>query len=123
VQQPKRSRAPLVLGALLLIGLLGAGGFMLTRSARSVGAVSGAPSEAVAPPAPVTTASSTPLTGEPAAASPSAAALPPPTPARALGIAPPGPGVVGRGTAPPVQQQRPRKKKASDDVDLRNPYR
>jgi hypothetical protein len=120
VQEPKRSRAPLVLGALLLIGLLGAGGFMLTRSARTIGAVSGAPSEAVAPPVPVATASSAPPTGEPAATSPSAAALPPPTPASALGIAPPGPGAAGRAAAP---QQRPRKKKASDDVDLRNPYR
>ncbi len=34
-QPPPRSRVPLVLGALLLVGLLGAGGFMLTRSARS----------------------------------------------------------------------------------------
>jgi len=38
VQQPTPSRTPLVLGALLLVGLLGVGGFMLTRSTRSVGA-------------------------------------------------------------------------------------
>jgi serine/threonine protein kinase len=118
VQQPKRSRAPLVLGALLLIGLLGAGGFMLTRSARSGGTAAGTPTgekpaAAVAPPS---------ATAEPAPtpAVTTAQALPPPTPASALGIAP-DPRTVGRGSAPPPP--RVKRKKPGDDVDLRNPYR
>lgn len=120
VQEPKRSRAPLVLGALLLTGLLGAGGFMLTRSARTIGAASGAADASVATPA----SAAAPLapTAEPnAAATASAAPLPPPTPASALGVAPTTPAAPGHVTGP--LQQRPRKKKPSDDVDLRNPYR
>jgi eukaryotic-like serine/threonine-protein kinase len=118
VQQPKRSRVPLVLGALLLIGLLGAGGFMLTRSARSVPETANPPGE----PKP-TQAAAPASVAEPAPAPPaatSAAALPPPTPASALGVVP-APGTVGRQTGP--LHQRPKKKKSSDDVDLRNPYR
>jgi eukaryotic-like serine/threonine-protein kinase len=122
VQQPQRSRVPLVLGALLLIGLLGAGGFMLTRSARS-GAASSPPANepkptlaAAAPPSSADAAASAAA----ASAAASAAALPPPTPPSALGIAPE-PRLVGRGGVP--QHPRPKKKKSSDDVDLRNPYR
>jgi serine/threonine protein kinase len=120
VQPPQRSRAPLVLGALLLVGLLGAGGFMLTRSARSVGEGSAnatgqqKPTPAAAPP------SVTLEVAAPAPAASSAAALPPPTPASALGVVP-APRAVSHGGTPP--SPRPRKKKASDDVDLRNPYR
>jgi serine/threonine-protein kinase len=120
VQQPKRSRVPLVLGALLLFGLLGAGGFMLTRSARSVGAAApqppveqkpavAAPSAAPAPAAEATAS---------AAPAPSAAPLPPAAPAGAAQPAVRG-GGVGAAVAPP----RLKKKKSSDDVDLRNPYR
>jgi serine/threonine protein kinase len=117
VQQPKRSRAPLVLGALLLIGLLGTGGFMLTRSARSVGAA--APSPPAEPKVPAAPASAAPAAVEaPAAATGSAAGLPPPTPASALGVAPPP--IVRGGAAPAL---RPKRKKSGDDVDLRNPYR
>jgi serine/threonine protein kinase len=119
-QPTKRSRAPLVLGALLLVGLLGAGGFMLTRSARSRGEAPASPTgeqkptlAAAPPPAAVE-----PLSPPPAASS--AAALPPPTPASALGVVPP-PRSGSRGTGP--SSPRPRKKKPSDDVDLRNPYR
>jgi eukaryotic-like serine/threonine-protein kinase len=119
VQQPKRSRAPLVLGALLLMGLLGTGGFMLTRSARTVGAASGATVATVAPPVPAPSAAALPAV-EATAAAPSALALPPPTPASALGVVPASPPGGNRGA--PLQQ-RPRKKKSSDDVDLRNPYR
>jgi len=121
VPQPKRSRAPLVLGALLLIGLLGAGGFMLTRSARSVGASAASPATEAKP----TSAPATPspeavaAAAAAAAAAASAAALPPPTPASALGVVPP---VAARGAAPPFAP-RLKKKKSSDDVDLRNPYR
>jgi hypothetical protein len=119
VQQPRRSRAPLVLGALLLIGLLGAGGFMLTRSARSGGTVAATPAGEPKPAAAVAAASAA---TEPAAVPvvTTAQALPPPTPASALGIAP-DPRTVGRGTAP--QPIRVKKKKSGDDVDLRNPYR
>ncbi len=117
VQQPKRSRAPLVLGALLLIGLLGAGGFMLTRTARSVGAAAQSPATDPKPPPAAAPTPSGPAAAAASAAA-SAAALPPPTPASALGIAP-APMVRGGGPVP----IRPRKKKPSDDVDLRNPYR
>src|SRR5688572_21651376 len=88
VAQPKRSRAPLVLGSLLLVGLLGAGGFMFTRSARSVGPAAGEATDgSVATPAPVATASAP--SAEPVApATASVAPLPPPTPASALDVAP-----------------------------------
>jgi eukaryotic-like serine/threonine-protein kinase len=121
VEQPKRSRAPLMLGGLLLVGLLGAGGFMLTRSARSVGAAAGAATDGnVAPPAPASAISA--ASAEPTvAATASSVPLPPPTPASALGVVPPTPAQPGHVTGP--LQPRPRKKKPSDDVDLRNPYR
>jgi len=123
VEQPKRSRVPLVLGALLLTGLLGAGGFMLTRSARSVGASAASPAaetKPAPPPVPSSAPGDSAAVAAAAAAASAAAALPPPTPASALGVAPPP--VAGRGAlGPPVQ--RLRKKKSSDDVDLRNPYR
>jgi serine/threonine-protein kinase len=120
VQQPKRSRVPLVLGSLLLIALLGGGGFMLTRSARSVGAAAGTPpTEPSAAPAVTPSAAAPP---EPSGLLPSAAAsaeLPPPTAASALGTVPPPRPATHAPPAPP----RPRRKKPSDDVDLRNPYR
>jgi serine/threonine-protein kinase len=118
VQQPKRSRAPLVIGALLLTALLGGGGFMLTRNARSVAAGAGPTEARPAPPAPPPTpvAPAPTATIDPAAAPP-ASALPPPTAASALGTV----STAGRGSAPVTP--RPKKKKSSDDVDLRNPYR
>jgi serine/threonine-protein kinase len=119
VQQPKRSRAPLVLGALLLVGLLGAGGFLLTRSARSGGTAVGTPAGEQKPAAAAAPPSAT-AEPAPAPAVTTAQALPPPTPASALGIAP-DPRTIGRGTAP--LQPRVKKKKPGDDVDLRNPYR
>lgn len=122
VQQPKRSRVPLVLGGLLLFGLLGAGGFMLTRSARSVGAAAPQPpveqKPAVAAPsvAPTPVAEATPS----AAPAPSASPLPPAVATGAAQVAPRA-GTVGAGAA--AVAPRPKKKKSSDDVDLRNPYR
>jgi serine/threonine-protein kinase len=116
VEQPKRSRTPLVLGALLLVSLVGAGGFMFTRSARSVGAAAGAATGANVATPPPAAAASTPSAEPPAPATASAAPLPPPTPASALGTVP-----ISPPRAP--LQPRPRKKKPSDDVDLRNPYR
>jgi serine/threonine protein kinase len=121
VEQPKRSRAPLVLGALLLVGLLGAGGFVLTRSARSVGAAAGAAADGnVATPAPAAP-SSAPSAEPTVPVTASVAPLPPPTPASALGVAPTTPPKAAPATGP--LHPRPRKKKPSDDVDLRNPYR
>jgi serine/threonine-protein kinase len=122
VQQPKRSRTPLVLGALLLVGLLGAGGFMVTRSARSTGAASGPHGEPN--PAPALTPSVGParaveaLPAQPPSAAPSAVSQPP-TAGSALGVVPLEPKPATRAPAP----VRPRRKKPSDDVDLRNPYR
>jgi len=124
VEQPKRSPLPLVLGALLLAGLLGVGGFMLTRSVRSVGPSAASPAaetKPAPPPVPSAAAPDPEATAAAAAsAAASAAALPPPTPASALGAAPPPLGARGA-LAPPAP--RLRKKKSSDDVDLRNPYR
>jgi hypothetical protein len=126
VEQPKRSPLPLVLGALLLAGLLGVGGFMLTRSVRSVGASAASPAGETKPAPPPVPSSAVPdpeataVAAAASAAAASAAALPPPTPASALGVAPPPLGARGA-LVPPAT--RLRKKKSSDDVDLRNPYR
>jgi serine/threonine-protein kinase len=124
LQQPKRSRTPLVLGALLLIGLLGAGGYMFASSARSVGVASGTtPAEPSATPAVPKAVTADPIpsaVAAPQSAAPSAE-LPPPTPASALGVVPaPAPRPASQ---PAPAAPRPRRKKPSDDVDLRNPYR
>jgi serine/threonine protein kinase len=119
VQPPKRSRAPLAVGALLLVGLLGAGGFMLTRSARSGRTPTVATAGEQKPAAAVPPASAV-VEPAPAPAATTAAALPPPTPASALSVAPE-PRTVGRGPASPPP--RVKRKKPGDDVDLRNPYR
>ncbi|HEY6080157.1 MAG TPA: serine/threonine-protein kinase [Polyangiaceae bacterium] len=117
VAAPQRSRAPLVMGALLLMGLLAGGGFVLTRTARSVGAGAAAPAETrVTPPAPAPVAPP-PAPVDPATAALPVSALPPATPASALGVIPP----AGRATGPSTA--KPRRKKSSDDVNLRNPYR
>jgi eukaryotic-like serine/threonine-protein kinase len=122
VQQPQRSRVPLVLGGLLLVGLLGAGGFMLARSARTSGGVApaahGSPGTAAATPNASVAAVPVP------AVELAPAVLPPPTPASALGVAPAVPTASpGRGGGVVQPQARPKKKKPADDVDLRNPYR
>jgi eukaryotic-like serine/threonine-protein kinase len=122
VQQPPRSRTPLVLGALLLVALLGAGGFMVTRSARSIGAASGPegdpnPAPALTPSVGLAPTVET-LPAPPPLAAPSAVPEPP-TAGSALGVVPLEPKPVPRAPVP----TRPRKKKPSDDVDLRNPYR
>jgi eukaryotic-like serine/threonine-protein kinase len=98
VEEPKRSRLPLVLGAVLLAGLLGAGGFMLTRSARLVGASAASPAAETKPAPPPVPSSAAPDPAAAAAAAGGRGALVPPAP-------------------------RLKKKKSSDDVDLRNPYR
>jgi serine/threonine-protein kinase len=119
VQPPPRSRLPLVLAGLLLVALLGTGGFMLTRSARSS---SGAPvpaatghAELPTPPAPAASA---------APSEPPTAATVARTPASALSVVPPAPVVSPpRGQNVGAAPVRPKKKKSADDVDLRNPYR
>jgi eukaryotic-like serine/threonine-protein kinase len=124
VPAPQRSRVPLLLGGVLLVGLLGVGGFILMRSARSGSAVGPAPAAhgspegaAVAPSSVAPAAAPAP---EPVAPAPSAAVPAPSavvTPAPGPTAAP----VKGGGITAP--QVRPRKKKSADDVDLRNPYR
>jgi serine/threonine-protein kinase len=116
VQQPKRSRAPLVLGALLLMGLLGAGGFMLTRSARSMGAASGPTTEpSVAAPPPVVTPVAPAIAS--AVEAPSAASSPPSPPSAATAA----PHQDGRGgPVPGPLQFRTKKKRSAEEVDIRN---
>lgn len=125
---PKRSRLPLALAAVLLVSLLGAGGFMLTRSARSMGAAASSspneskPSALPATPAAQPVASAAPVEApaiEPSVAVPAPSVAVPvtPTASAASGGAVPAPHVA------PVPVFRPRKKKSADDVDLRNPYR
>jgi eukaryotic-like serine/threonine-protein kinase len=120
--EPKRSRTPLVLGAILLIGLLGVGGFMLTRSARSARPVAAAAPSPVAvvvgPSAASALPSAAPLEPVPAEAP---SALAPPTAPSALGTVAPATRPAGR--ANPAPAARPKRKKPADDVDLRNPYR
>jgi len=121
---PPRSRTPLVLGGLLLLALLGAGGFLFARSLRPGGAtpVSAQPVESPAATAP-------PPSAAPPSASSSASASPiEPAPTEAPSAAPSarraptaGPAGAARGAAPPTP--RAKKKKPTDDVDLRNPYR
>lgn len=127
---PPRSRLPVVLGGVLLLGLLGAGGFLLARSASSGSAPAAAP-VAPAPPAAVPPAlSSAPPAAESTPDPPSAASASteptedaPPAPSASAASASAAPRVApappSRGAAAP----RAKKKKPSDDVDLRNPYR
>jgi eukaryotic-like serine/threonine-protein kinase len=115
---PARSRVPLVIGALLLVALLGTGGFVLTRSVAKDGAPDGSVNGAPGAPAPTPPASAT----EPEA--PSAAADLTPTAPSAVGSAPPAPAVSPpKAPRAPSSPARPKKKKPADDVDLRNPYR
>jgi serine/threonine-protein kinase len=121
---PKRSRLPLALAAMLLVALLGMGGFMLTRSARSAGGVAASsPPVENKPAAPaaqtITPAPSEAVAPEPSPAAPSASALP----AAPLTPAAPAPSVAPAVRAAPAPLFRPKKKKSADDVDLRNPYR
>jgi eukaryotic-like serine/threonine-protein kinase len=115
---PAPSRTPLVLGALLLFGLLSVGGFMLTRSARL-----GEPAAATQAPA----AQTSPLVPAPSAA-PGPVAAATETPAAPVSAEPaptaqkPPAGLAGRGGSV-TPAPRSRKKKPTNDVDLRNPYR
>jgi len=116
---PPRSRTPLVLGALLLLALLGAGGFLFARSLRpgeTPPAAAHAPeSPVVAAPAPV---------APPIAPSVAPAPEPPPSePAASAARRAPTAGPAGAGRGAAVPAPRAKKKKSSDDVDFRNPYR
>ncbi len=119
VVPPRRSRTPLILGVLLFAVVVGIGGFVVARSGSSrQGASAGATDHPAVPPSP----SPVPKPAEEPTPTQSAssAALPPPTEPSAL-AAQPAPRPVGHATA--KQPPRQRKKKPSDDVDLRNPYR
>jgi len=111
--QPRRSRAGLVAGAMVLFGAAGAAGFWIATSQPQP-----------LPPVPVPAAA--PVTPAPA---PSPAVTPPPAPAEAAtGVSP---SALPEATAAPEQRPAvtrapvaPRKKKAKDDaLDVRNPYR
>jgi serine/threonine-protein kinase len=124
----KRSRAPLVLGVLLLMGLVGVGGFVIARSTQSTPLPLASP---VAEPNAAVEASA-------AAAAPSSAA--PPLSATAAASASATASVSASATAsasvpatPVVQRPRPPKsksksksessKKSGNDLDIANPYR
>ena len=119
---PARSRTSVVLGALLLFGLLGVGGFVLTRSARSgvEPPVDRAPAVVAAPtPNPAPSVAPPPVVAAPEPAAPTGSAAASSTPERR---GPSGAGPAAR-SGSSVPAARPRKKKPTDDVDLRNPYR
>jgi serine/threonine-protein kinase len=123
VQPPQRSRVPLILGGLLLIGLLGAGGFMLMRSARSGGVPTEPPAHGAAEGTPVVPSVAAPPPTEPVATT-QATVAPPVTQPSSLGVTPATPTAgVSKGTPVVTPPPRPKKKKSADDVDLRNPYR
>jgi serine/threonine-protein kinase len=129
---PQRSRGPAIVGGVLLLALVGAGGFLLARSATS-GSVPKPAAHApdAAPPPPVqapaiaapepapAAAPSAPASSAPAevAVAPSASAAP--------AARRPGPAAVPGGARSGTSSAgaRSRKKKPTDDVDLRNPYR
>jgi eukaryotic-like serine/threonine-protein kinase len=118
----RRPRPLLMVFGLLLVGLLGVGGFLLTRSARSGAAASAASPPPIAS-APATTPAA-PTVAEPRPADPVEA---PPAPSSSAPAAPSkGAGSPASVVAPkvsPATPARPKKKKPADDVDLRNPYR
>lgn len=116
-ERRERSRWPVLLGGLLLAGLLGVAAFMLKSSARAVVVAPSHPAtepKQVSTPAPAAAAigaapAPTATAALPASASP-VVVVPPPSPGKRLAPV----------ASPPA---RPRKKKPTDDVDLRNPYR
>jgi serine/threonine protein kinase len=124
--RPDRSRGPIILGGLTLLLLLGVGGFLLARSAGSrASSEQAAPREtdaaaATVAPAPVQpSASAPPPAAADAPSAPASQVAPPATAPAASQLTPAAvPPGGGRALAP-----RPKKKKPSDDVDLRNPYR
>jgi len=135
---PQRSRGPALLGGLLLLALLGAGGFLLARSASSGRADRAAAQGPEPAAAPVAVSPPVVATPEPVASAPAASAA-------ASGSAGPADVAPGAASAVPTSTSghrgapaagpaaprggatggaaRGRKKKPSEDVDLRNPYR
>jgi serine/threonine-protein kinase len=118
-----RSRAPLVLGGLLLLGLLGAGGYFVVHSAQK-GApdpgVAARPAEAVdapTPPATVNAPAFVPSAAPVASASASASAALPPVPAQK----PAAPSKAAKQKAPSGSGHA--SKKSKQDADISNPYR
>jgi eukaryotic-like serine/threonine-protein kinase len=114
-----RSRVPLVLGTLLLMALVGIGGFVVARSTES--APIGAPPAAATTPAAPVAADPPPLSTGSADATPvpSLTVAPPPSAARLAPRAGSGPGT--RPTAAPAKPST--KKPRSEEVDIPNPYR
>ncbi|HEV8248081.1 MAG TPA: hypothetical protein VGP93_20040, partial [Polyangiaceae bacterium] len=118
-----RSRAPLVIGTLLLLALVGAGGFLVARTAHQ----GSGPAPAIAPASSPTLPAATP-TAKPSAAasssaepgtlavSPEALSLETNTPVARQRAAPAAPGSA--------RQPAPRPKKPKPDgLDISNPYR
>jgi serine/threonine protein kinase len=119
-----RSRVPLVLGGLLLLGLLGAGGFFVVRSSQEGTAQLGAaapPVETVAPaPPPAETVTSPPAPAESSAPA-SSAAEPAPSALPAASTVPAAPAAH----APPSRAHKAKssQKKSKDADTIKNPYR
>jgi len=111
-----RSRAPLVLGTLLLMGLVGVGGFLVARTTQP-GPLP-LPSPAVATTTPVPEVPTASASAPPAV--PTVSVAPPVTSPEALATEP-----HPAGTAPkrnPAGSSKSNKKKSSD-LDIPNPYR
>ncbi len=116
-----RSRVPLVLGGLLLLGLLGAGGFFVAQSAQKGPpdpGVAARPTEAIESPAPPATVTAPP----PVASSEPAASAAPAASSAAPSAAPP-PQVAPRSTRPKAASGSQHTKKAKEDEGIKNPYR
>jgi serine/threonine-protein kinase len=122
---PKRSRVGLVLLLLLLLGAVGGGGFFYAREARLTRPMTEAAQPAPAPPPTLAAPPPAPTeSAAPAAAEPSVAPVavePPPLPLPTKPVLQQRPRAQGSKSA--EQEAKRPKKKADDDVDLRNPYR
>ena len=110
---PRRSKGGLLMVALLVACVAGAGGFWLARGSRS------APLPVVAAPAPPAAAT---LPPQPAAAPTTPITTPDQLPS-AVPAATASPAPVGAPRAPVGRPAARPKKKAGDDLDVRNPYR
>ena len=120
IEQPRRSRAPLVLSLLLLVPLAGGGGFWFARNKTAHAPV-------VAPPPPVVAAPSVPSSQAPDPAIEAAAkasADPAEAGDEAAPAAEPAPAVITAAPRGAPRRVAPKKKEvAEDDLDVRNPYR
>jgi serine/threonine-protein kinase len=117
----QRSRVPLVLGGLLLLGLLGAGGYFAVHSAQkgASGPEAAGRPEPVEPLPPPPATASAPAVAEPAPAAPSAE---PPAPSAAPSAIP-APPAAGKATKAKAGSGARGSKKPKQDEDIPNPYR